>query len=103
MIPQFTPTHWFSAFCDKSAIFAGSQATPEMAANARAVASSIDADDDKPAPIGTSPATTPFQPLMRCPASCSAHATPLMYSAQPASSFLKSASENSTDWSKSSE
>ena len=36
MIPQFTPTHWFSAFCPILAMVAGSQANPDTAAKARA-------------------------------------------------------------------
>ena len=36
-MPQLTPTHWFSAFCPSSAMGAGSHASPETAAKARAV------------------------------------------------------------------
>ena len=76
MMPLLTPTHSFSARWLSFAIFAGSQGKPETDANARAVASSIAAEDDSPAPIGISPPATPSQPRSRKPASCSAQATP---------------------------
>ena len=62
MMPQRTPTHSFSARCPNFAIVAASQGKPDTAANARATANSRAAEDDKPAPTGTSPAITPCQP-----------------------------------------
>ena len=55
MMPQLTPTHWFSARWPSLAIAAGSQASSPAAAKARAVAISKAADDESPAPRGTSP------------------------------------------------
>jgi hypothetical protein len=90
MIPQLTPTHLFSAFWPRRAMGAGSQGRPEAAANARAVAISMEAEEDRPAPSGTSPATTPSKPLRTCPAPCSAQAVPFRYSIQLSLSFLPS-------------
>ena len=84
MMPQLTPTHLFSARCPSLAIAAGCQASPLAAANARAVAISKAAEEESPAPSGTSPASTPSQPVNRCPASCRLQAVPLRYSIHPA-------------------
>ena len=62
MIPQFMPTHWFSAICETRAMAGASHGQPDTAANARATTSSKAADDESPAPIGTSPASMPSQP-----------------------------------------
>ena len=62
---------------------AGTQSSPALAANARATASSNAADDDRPAPSGTSDTSTPSSPLSRCPCAWSAQATPFAYSPHP--------------------
>ncbi len=83
MIPQFTPTQSFSAFWPRRASRTASHGYPDAAVKARAVAISKAADEDSPAPIGTSPASTPSQPRSRYPSPCMAQAIPLTYSDQP--------------------
>ena len=83
MMPQFTPTHLFSALCPSFAIVAASQGRLPTAANARAVAISSAAEEERPAPSGTSPASTPSQPESLWPASARLQAVPLRYSSQP--------------------
>ena len=41
------------------------------------------AEEDKPAPLGTSDVNTRSAPSIRCPASCRAHTTPATYACQP--------------------
>ncbi len=97
MMPQFTPIHLFSARWPSLAIPAGSQGKPQATAKARAVAISTAAEDDKPAPRGTSPESTPSQPVSMKPASCRAQATPLRYSIQWAFSWTMPFKANSPD------
>jgi len=61
MMPQFTPTQRFSARWPSLAMGTGSQGQPETAAKARAVATSRAAEEESPAPWGTSPSSTPCQ------------------------------------------
>ncbi len=84
MMPHFMPTHSFSARWPALAICAASHGQRPAAAKARAAAISTAADDDSPAPMGTSPASTPSQPRIGRPDELSAWATPLTYSHQPA-------------------
>jgi hypothetical protein len=63
MIPQRNPIHSFSARCASCDIRVASHSSSEESANARAAAMSNAADDDRPAPIGISPATVPSHPL----------------------------------------
>ena len=69
MMPQFTPIHLFSDRCPSLAWATASQAMSLTAAKARAVAISSAAEEESPAPRGTSPASTPSQPLSFMPAS----------------------------------
>jgi hypothetical protein len=62
MMPLCTPTHRFSTRCIARAMAGGSQAKPLDAAKAAATASSTAADDDRPAPRGTSEASAPSKP-----------------------------------------
>ena len=55
------PTQAFSARCPRRASRDGSHSRFEVTAKARAEAISSAADDDSPAPMGTSPARTPCQ------------------------------------------
>ncbi len=61
MMPQLTPTHLFSARCPNFAIATASQGSCEIRVKARTVAISSAAEEESPAPIGTSPAKTPSQ------------------------------------------
>ena len=76
MRPQFIPTYRFSAFWPSLAIRTASHGRPPAAAKARAAASSREAEDDRPAPIGTSPSTTASRPGNSMPSSARAQATP---------------------------
>src|SRR5262245_37188688 len=60
----------------------GSQGAPVAAASARAVASSRAADDESPAPIGTSPSTTASIPETARPSEANAQKTPATYENQ---------------------
>ncbi|MNP79613.1 hypothetical protein D3C76_1775000 [compost metagenome] len=54
-MPLLTPTYWFSAFWDSTAISTLSVGWPSMDNSAYAVTTSIEAEEDKPAPLGISP------------------------------------------------
>ena len=82
MMPQLTPTHWFSARWPSCAISVGDQTRLPATAKARNVASSTAALDARPAPSGTSPASDPAQPVSARDDSRSAHAGPRTYSSQ---------------------
>ena len=76
MMPQFIPTYWFSAFWPSFAMCTGSQLASVAAAMARAVASSSAADEESPAPMGTSPSTTTSSPRVGRSSDWKAQATP---------------------------
>ena len=62
MMPHFTPTHSFSAFWPSKAMRGASHGKPDAALKARATANSKEAEEDSPAPMGTSHTVTPSQP-----------------------------------------
>ena len=76
MIPQFMPTYRFSALWPTFAIRTGSHVIPAAPQKARAVASSSAAEEDSPAPMGTSPSTTASSPGKVRSSSASAQAMP---------------------------
>ena len=76
MIPLWTPTNWFSAFMQSWASSFLSAPSPKSASSARAVVASIAAEEESPAPSGTSPAKAARKPPTPWPASPSAQATP---------------------------
>jgi hypothetical protein len=59
---------------------AGSHSTSLTAVKARAAATSMAAEEESPAPMGTFPPTVPSHPATRRPASPRAQATPFRYS-----------------------
>ncbi len=99
MIPHFIPTQAFSARWALSAIGFGSQARALLAARARAAASSTAAEEESPAPMGTSPASTPSNPRREWPSSRSDQATPFTYSAQAGPVRESPSRSNSVAWS----
>ena len=103
MMPQRTPTHSFSARCPNLAMDAESQGRSDTAENARATAHSNAADEDNPAPTGTSPAITPSQPHSLWLACCKAQVTPLTYSSHPPTLRVRESSGKSNESVKSSE
>ena len=62
MIPQATPTNSFSARWLKRDRRTGSRSSSKRALRAVAVATSTAAEDERPAPEGTSPSTTASKP-----------------------------------------
>ena len=86
MIPHCTPTRWFSASCASRAMSTGSHGISNRPHIARATASSNAADDDNPAPTGTSPVTRIFAPAMRECLDLSAQTMALRYRSPVASS-----------------
>ena len=76
MMPEFTPTYAFSARCESSASRSRGSAPPASACNAIAVATSSAADDESPAPAGTSLHTATSHAGAATPASPSIRATP---------------------------
>src|SRR5512142_2022662 len=109
MIPQRTPTYWFSALWHSRASSMAGRVQPPKDIQPTAKASSTDAEELSPAPRGTSEANTACMPATRCPCSESAHATPAGYAAQPGSgdpsswAFVDSAlTEKRAVWPKSS-
>jgi len=103
MMPQLTPIRSISTRWHRRAMSAGSQAKPPAAWNARATASENEADEDSPAPTGTSVPTTPLKPDSFPPRRTSCFAVPLAYSPQAGPPRARSESENSDASVKSSE
>jgi hypothetical protein len=66
--PQRIPTKSFSACWHMRASQVRSIESPDSSASARTVASSIDAEELSPAPIGTSPQISKFAPASANPA-----------------------------------
>ena len=81
--PLGTPTNAFSARCASSASSAGGSPRPSRSASAAATEHSSAADEDRPAPCGTSPSTVTVIPPGSCPASRKTQTTPATYAAQP--------------------
>ncbi len=76
MTPHGIPTKSFSARCASRASSAGPAAIPNRSANALATAHSSAADEDSPAPAGTSPSTTRSTPPRSNPCVRRLHTTP---------------------------
>ena len=62
MMPQFTPTYWFSARWQMRASSIGGSATPAIFIHAMPNATSTEAEELKPAPRGTSEANAASMP-----------------------------------------
>ena len=76
MMPTRAPTNSFSALRHNLASSTRSVTSPELSSSAKAVATSIAADELSPAPIRTSPRIKRFAPCRRHPARTRITATP---------------------------
>ncbi|AKL64741.1 hypothetical protein M444_04200 [Streptomyces sp. Mg1] len=81
--PHGTPTKAFSARWASRAVSGAVSAIPYRARSAVATAHSRAAEEDSPAPGGTSPSMRSSAPPTRCPAPRRAQATPAAYADQP--------------------
>ncbi|CAH0327726.1 hypothetical protein SRABI128_06401 [Microbacterium sp. Bi128] len=97
MIPVGAPTTLFSARRPMSASSARPRPAPVRSERANATAHSRAAEEDSPAPTGTSEVTYRSKPGTVMPARSSSHATPAGYADQPAAwSGAKVSRSNST-------
>ena len=94
--PVGAPTKAFSARLASLARSSPAMSRSLRSARAVSTAHSSAADDDKPAPVGTSDESTRSAPPIRCPASWSAHTTPATYACQPAIPGCRSAARKTS-------
>ena len=88
--PVGAPTNSFSARWASWARWIKEMSSPFRSTSAVSTAHSNAAEEDSPAPTGTSEVSTRSAPSTRCPARSSAQTTPAMYAAQPGMPGLSS-------------